>query len=368
MTVTRMPIVSIPRSRSEKSYPIFVSKFLQTTAAVTEYQGSSRVLQSRMQILELDCDPWREQYFSDTESPTGVLIPNDDRSAYNLYAQHRWTYDRYLVARSQGLECGPHDLIPPRYPVFCKAVTALGSADGMMGGGEPAACSSGRAILNERDYREHCGVGDFWMTLLTGEQVSTDFAVVEGQAVWCRHTLAVTAHSGALDYWVVEERSRPRLDRYCREWIAANLSGYTGMVNLETIGGRIAEVHLRFADQWPDLYGRKWLDALVRLHQRGTWDLVDVERAEGYSFVLLGLPGSKYTSPSLQTLAACRAMVGISTVKSTLGDLSKAETAGRGAAVRLAVINSYNLDAGLRVRAALAAEMGAVDSGAHLTN
>ena len=27
------------------------------------------------------------------------------------------------------------------------------------------------------------------------------------------------------------------------------------MINLETIGGRIIEVHLRFADQWPDLYG-----------------------------------------------------------------------------------------------------------------
>jgi hypothetical protein len=30
------------------------------------------------------------------------------------------------------------------------------------------------------------------------------------------------------------------------------------MVNLETIGGRIIEVHLRFADQWPDLYGARW--------------------------------------------------------------------------------------------------------------
>ena len=32
-------------------------------------------------------------------------------------------------------------------------------------------------------------------------------------------------------------------------------AGYTGMVNFETIGGRIIEAHLRFADQWPDLYG-----------------------------------------------------------------------------------------------------------------
>ena len=40
------------------------------------------------------------------------------------------------------------------------------------------------------------------------------------------------------------------------------------MVNLETIGARIIEVHLRFADQWPDLYGGEpWVESLVRLYQ-----------------------------------------------------------------------------------------------------
>ena len=43
-------------------------------------------------------------------------------------------------------------------------------------------------------------------------------------------------------------------------WVARNLAGYTGMANLETIGGRIIEVHLRFTDQWPDLYGSGLVD------------------------------------------------------------------------------------------------------------
>ena len=42
------------------------------------------------------------------------------------------------------------------------------------------------------------------------------------------------------------------------------------MVNFETIDARIIEVHLRFSDQWPDLYGAGWTDALVRLYARGS--------------------------------------------------------------------------------------------------
>ena len=36
------------------------------------------------------------------------------------------------------------------------------------------------------------------------------------------------------------------IERRCGAWIGKNLGGYTGMLNLETIGGVIIEVHLRF--------------------------------------------------------------------------------------------------------------------------
>ena len=47
--------------------------------------------------------------------------------------------------------------------------------------------------------------------------------------------------------------------------VARQLGGYTGMINAETIDPRIIEVHLRFSDQWSDLYGAGWADALVGL-------------------------------------------------------------------------------------------------------
>jgi hypothetical protein len=48
-----------------------------------------------------------------------------------------------------------------------------------------------------------------------------------------------------------------------------HLGGYTGMLNVETIGGTIIEAHLRFADQWPDLYGAGWVEAVVGLYEHG---------------------------------------------------------------------------------------------------
>ena len=47
------------------------------------------------------------------------------------------------------------------------------------------------------------------------------------------------------------------------------------MANFETIGGRIIEVHLRFADQWPDLYGTGWVDALIAPLCDGAWRFDD---------------------------------------------------------------------------------------------
>ena len=48
--------------------------------------------------------------------------------------------------------------------------------------------------------------------------------------------------------------------------------GYSGAVNIETIGGKIIELHLRFADQWRDLYGTGWLDAIVDLYTHRSAD------------------------------------------------------------------------------------------------
>jgi len=295
-----------------------------------------------------ECDPWRLQYFAHVSCPPDVHIPTDDGDAYKFNPGHRWIYDKLLVARSQGLQCGPHDSPPPRYPVFCKPITNL---KGM---------GAGTCVLrSERDFQRNCKPGDFWSKLLTGEHVSTDWAVVRGLTAWCRHTRGVPGIAGTFDYWTIEARARRRLERYCRDWIRACLPGYTGMVNIETIGGRIIEAHLRFSDQWPDLYGRGWLDAVVRLYQRGCWDYDDGGRIDGYSVVLFGPHGKTYRYPASKTLSAYRAAPRVASVQITFfGDRPPGSHIMPPGGFRLAVINSTDLLAGRRLRSAMARDFG----------
>jgi hypothetical protein len=237
---------------------------------------------------------------------------------------------------------------PTRFPVFCTTVANFDDRE-----------SGGRVLWSEKDYLEQCGTGNFWMQLLAGEHVSTDFAVVTGEIAWCRHASGIWGSAGSFDYWVVEEGARPRLERFCAAWIRTNLAGYTGMVNLETIGGRISTARLRFSRQWPDLYGRKWLAAIVRLYQYGTWDLIDTERAEGYSLNLTGPHGSVSANPHAESMRAYEATVGVSSIQLPLFDESPtAAPERRAGGFRLAVINCFNLEVGIRVRTDMAREFG----------
>ncbi|HLZ98981.1 MAG TPA: hypothetical protein VKP66_13660 [Steroidobacteraceae bacterium] len=292
-------------------------------------------------------EPSIEKYFRDItglSDLTDLHIPTGDREAFNRNPQHQWIYNRLLLAQSQGLYCGLHDERPRRFPVFC---TALSNFDDRESGG----C----VLWSERDFLERCDTGKFWMQLLTGEHLSTDAAVVAGEIAWCRHALGIWGAAGSFDYWVVEEATRPRLERFCAGWIRANLAGYTGMVNLETIGGRISTARLRFSNQWPDLYGRRWLSAIIRLHQHGRWDLIDAERAEGYSLNLTGTLGSVSAHPHADSMRAYEATVGVSSIRLPSFDEDPEKPAG---GCRLAVINCFNLQVGMRVRSALAREFG----------
>lgn len=299
-----------------------------------------------------ECDPWREQYFVGVDCPLDVHIPTDDVDAWRFNPRHRWIYDKLRVARTQGLECGPHDLPPTRYPVFCKPITNLKG----MGVGSGV-------LKDERAFRERCRAQDFWMTLLTGDHVSTDWAVVAGEPTWCRHTRGIPGVAGTFDYWIIQAQPRASLERYCVQWIRRHLPDYTGMLNIETIGGRIIELHLRFADQWPDLYGRGWLEALVHLYRDGVWQYDDSDRVDGYSVVLFGPHGRRYAHPSPLHLASYRARPGVSSVQITFCEerAPDAHIMPPGG-FRLAVINCSSLAAGIALRASMAEVFGLVEA------
>ncbi|MDA8420893.1 MAG: hypothetical protein M0039_06515 [Pseudomonadota bacterium] len=298
-----------------------------------------------MPIIEQDS--WRTQYFEGVDCPDDIVIPTDDEYAYRLYPHFRWIYNKLLICETQNLEHAPHGVAPQRFPVFSKPVYNLRG----MGVGS-------RVIASREEYEHVQQPGHMWMPLLDGEHVSSDVALVDGEPVWWRHVLGQALGDGVFDYWTVLAERRPGIELYCGNWLRRHLPGYSGCVNLETIGGTIIEAHLRFADQWPDLYGNGWIEAVVSLYAQGVWSFAGRGCRTGYSVVLSGPPG--LTLPRFDRGAVPGLLAGpeISSIQITFdeGRLAAGHAMPPGGP-RLAVVNCWDLGAGFAVRERLAEMM-----------
>jgi len=281
--------------------------------------------------------PWRNQYFQDIQCPEDVIVPTKDFHVWPMYPDHRWIYDKLAVAVSQGLQAAPHGVPPPFYPVFSKPITNL---RGM---------GAGSLILPDEDtYLASLQPGHFWSPLHTGAHVSSDAAVIDGKPVWWRHTTGIASGRGTFDYWHIHAEARPELESYCGDWSMKHLAGYTGMANFETIGGRIIEAHLRLTDQWPDLYGAGWLDAVVQLYGEAQWDFDDTDRKDCYSVLLFTQHGrQRYPHPSEESMARVLAEPGIKSVQIPFQeDMDASKYSMPPGGFRLAIINATTLEAG----------------------
>lgn len=288
--------------------------------------------------------PWRHQYFAHVPCPDDVFIPTDDPEAWTWNPQHRWVFDKLQLALSQGLDAGPHGLMPKRFPVFSKPIFNFGG----MGAGS-------RVLATEADYQRHNTPGHLWMPLLSGDHVSTDAAVVEGRVAWMRHATGLPTRDGMFDHWHIHAAAMPDLETRLTAWITSKLAGYTGILNLETIGGRIIDAHLRFADQWPDLYGPGWIEALVRLYQLREWSFDDRARRDGYSVVLFLAHGRRYCHPPQAIIDDVLAMPQVSSVQITFHQDRPPEAHSMPpGGFRVALVNAWSLDAGKAARARLA--------------
>jgi hypothetical protein len=198
-----------------------------------------------------------------------------------------------------------------------------------------------------------------WMEYLEGEHVSSDAALCGGKAVWWRHSLGRALGGGMFDYWTVLAEARPGIESYCGEWLARNLGGYDGLINFETIGGRIIEAHLRIIDQWPDLYGKGWVESVVELYSHGRWNFDDKDRREGYSVVLFGPHGLTYRAPDPALIADIKRDPAVSSVQITFHEDRPPERhAMPPGGFRLSIVNAWDLAAGQGARARLAEAFG----------
>jgi hypothetical protein len=287
-----------------------------------------------------EADPWRLQYFEHAVCPPGVNIPTEDCDAWLWYPDYRWVYDKIAIAQSQGLEAAPHGVTPSHFPVFSKPITNLRG----MG-------IASRVLHSPSEYAQSLTPGHMWMTRLEGRHVSSDAVIVEGEPRWWRHVTGAPSGEGTFDYWTVHAAPEGGIEDYCGAWIRAHLKGYTGILNTETIGGRMIEVHLRMSDQWPDLYGAGWVEAVIRLYHERTWDFADRDRRDGYSVVLSGPHGQSYHYPAAALVTQVRSMPEVSSVQITFHeDKHPARHAMPPGGFRLAIVNAWSLPAGFAAR------------------
>ena len=295
----------------------------------------------------LFAEAYMAPFFGTTACPDDVPIPVGDPTAWVLYPAHNHVYTKPFLCRTQGIAHAPLPVPPPRYPVFVKPITNL---LGMSIGSFRADSAADLA-----EYR----AGSFWMELLTGRQVSTDAAIVDGGVHWFAHTEGHPIDNGRFSHWERLNGDNAALERVLSAWAARYLGGFTGIVNFETIGARIIECHLRMSVEFIPLYGRGWLDAVVRLYRHGVWDFAagDYPRFTVPSF-------TTYRSHRLDAkrLAAIEAMPGIRHVFPTLnGGMPELGNPPNG--YRRAVIVADTLEAGRAALPAIDAAIAPADPG-----
>jgi hypothetical protein len=290
-------------------------------------------------------DPWRFQFFEGVSCPDSVRVPTDDLDCYDWFPEWRWVYHKRRIAESQGLAHGDRQSTPSHFPAFAKPDLNL------LGMGLHS-CKIDSAPEFERRMTD----GMMWMPFFTGDHISSDAAIVDGRCVWLRHALGAPWVDGMFKHWTIGTSDHAGLDEQLSTWVSRNMRGYTGMMNFETIGGHIIETHLRFADQWCDLYGRAWMNALVSLYAEGKWALPGDAPRLGYSVPLFARHGLVPQHPTLDQQSEIRALPDVSSLQITFyptkaGDAHPMPPGG----FRLGIINCWNLDSGFAARRALAA-------------
>lgn len=196
------------------------------------------------------------------EEPSGHL-EYDDVAWQKLDFSDLWVYDKLILAKYLG-----HVAAPAGVPVPSPGKYIVRPITNLLGMGK------GAEIINFIDTdTSHLPAGTFWCEVFTGRHLSVD--VVNGKTE------------------VIYEgfpRGAKRFHRWekVNEYIVHpefiyNLSKKYGIVNYESIGGKIIEIHLR---PNPDWINHK-ADELIPLWKGDTVKIVDDEDADRIGFIVI---------------------------------------------------------------------------------
>ncbi|MFB1490271.1 MULTISPECIES: hypothetical protein [unclassified Thiocapsa] len=198
--------------------------------------------------------PEREHLFR--PSPRRDVGVND-AAAWRLNPAHRQVYDKLSLALDAGLRAAPCGVDPRDCGIAPDALVFVKPIVNLAGMAVRARAVPADAVPSEP--------GSFWCERLEGPHTSSDCLAQDGRAVWFAHTRGSDEKNRERPiYWDVGA-TLPDLEPVIADWVAGHLKGYSGLCNLEMIGGRPIEVHLRGSNGFFDFYGPDFIPAWVAL-------------------------------------------------------------------------------------------------------
>jgi len=182
-------------------------------------------------------DQWELQYIKNL--PGADLLPWDDETAYHAFPKWNWVYDKFLLSKHTGVTTW--DLgqdAPSLFPVFCKPRFNF---DGL---------SKGAYIASSIDEIEDFD-GYIAQEHILGMQYTTDYVLSKGKVIDQFTFMTHTNNYGEIKCF----SSTPFTDSNVTKKVEEILKDYTGVCNVESINGKVIELHLRPSLQFADICG-----------------------------------------------------------------------------------------------------------------
>jgi len=204
-------------------------------------------------------------------------VPDFDIQAYRRYKKYRFVYDKLWVAQSQGIESGTLESLKngednPEFPIFIKP----------RWGHKTSSSKNCFKIKDKHDLSKYLSKTDdmMWSEYVAEKEQMTDFMLQQGQIMHQITYVYSSEQKGSIaDEWkYIGPDSRP--PQAILTWIANNLSGFTGVCNVQYRGEKIIEVGLRLARGGAYIYCTN-NDLLIRnindLVETGSWNYLSPE-------------------------------------------------------------------------------------------
>ncbi len=231
----------------------------------------------------------------------------NDTHAWRLNPTHRHVYDKLQLALAQSLQAAACDVDPLSLGIDAATPLFVKPSTNLLGMSLDAQATTAGDLANGRTQ---CAPGCFWSEYLVGDHTSTDCLILAGKVLWFAHTQGAAEKDKQRPiYWHIGVRL-PAIEPLLRDLIQAQLPGYTGLCNVEMIGGKVIEMHLRGSNGFFDFYGAHFLPAWVELVDKRVWHGLESVRT-GYVYSLFG------TDPLPANHANIAAKQGVSVVPDT---------------------------------------------------